>query len=407
MLVELEMGRTLVEAATDALDGDPHEAHVAAMCAKPLCSDIGRASTVTVQAQILRLLARLKRRAGAGDDRHHARLRRRRGTRGSRSRHGGRPDHRDRDDGRSARATGPSDNPRARRRRADARLARDARHDRRARRPEALRVRDASVVFARRRSRRGRAGADLEAVRGATQREIAASLLESVGLDPALGARKPWQLSGRQCQRVVIARALSAHPALLVLDEPLSALDVSVRAQLLGLLTALKDGGTAMVLISHDLSVVEQLVDRVIVMLAGGVVEHGPSARSSTIRATRSRASSSRPCRCSIRRSSAAGSRTCPTLPPRARVRDGCPYRLRCPRAVDRCSEDNPALRPAGASDVACLLVNAPRGAAPMTDATLAVDWSELMSSWDREQEGYLRTARSASARCSTRSRCS
>jgi ABC-type glutathione transport system ATPase component/ABC-type dipeptide/oligopeptide/nickel transport system permease subunit len=108
------------------------------------------------------------------------------------------------------------------------------------------------------------------------QREIAAALMASVGLDPALGAHKPWQLSGGQCQRIVIARALSARPALLVLDEPLSALDVSVRAQLLDLLASLKDAGTAMVLISHDLSVVEQLVDRVIVMLAGRVVKHGP-----------------------------------------------------------------------------------------------------------------------------------
>lgn len=103
------------------------------------------------------------------------------------------------------------------------------------------------------------------------------ALLESVGLDPALVARKPWQLSGGQCQRVVIARALSCEPALLVLDEPLSALDVSVRAELLGLLTALKDAGTAMVLISHDLSVIEQLADRVIVMLAGRVVEQAPA----------------------------------------------------------------------------------------------------------------------------------
>jgi peptide/nickel transport system permease protein len=195
----------------------------------------------------------------------------------------------------------------------------------------------------------------------ATQREIAAALLTSVGLDPALGTRKPWQLSGGQCQRVVIARALSAHPALLVLDEPLSALDVSVRAQLLSLLGALKESGTAMVLISHDLSVVEQLVDRVIVLLAGRVIEEGPVGEVLN-----------RPRHPFTRELVEAVPLLDPAIerrrladlpaaaPSRTRVVGGCPYRLRCPRAIDRCKHDDPALRSAGASLAACLLVTTP-----------------------------------------------
>jgi oligopeptide/dipeptide ABC transporter ATP-binding protein len=194
------------------------------------------------------------------------------------------------------------------------------------------------------------------------QREIAAGLLGSVGLDPALGARKPWQLSGGQCQRVVIARALSADPALLVLDEPLSGLDVAMRAELLGLLAALKDRGTAMVLISHDLSVVEQLADRVIVMLAGRVVEQGPAGEVLN-----------RPRHPFTRELIEAVPVLDPAIERRrladvpavvrshARVATGCPYRLRCPSAFELCVHDAPELLPAGSSSAACLLVKTPQ----------------------------------------------
>jgi peptide/nickel transport system ATP-binding protein len=194
-----------------------------------------------------------------------------------------------------------------------------------------------------------------------TRREIACGLLTSVGLDPALASRRPWQLSGGQCQRVVIARALSARPALLVLDEPLSALDVSVRAELLNLLAALKDGGTAMVLISHDLSVVERLADRVIVMLAGRVVEQGPvgevldSPRHPFTRELIEAVPVLDP---------AAERRRLADMPDvapaRARVTKGCPYRLRCRHAFKRCADDDPELLPAGSGSAACLLVNNP-----------------------------------------------
>jgi oligopeptide/dipeptide ABC transporter ATP-binding protein len=103
-------------------------------------------------------------------------------------------------------------------------------------------------------------------------------LLDEVGLQRQATDRLPRQLSGGQCQRVGIARALAAEPALLVADEPTSSLDVSVQAQILNLLMRLKEErGLALVLVSHDLSVVRYATERALVMYAGRVVERGPT----------------------------------------------------------------------------------------------------------------------------------
>jgi ABC-type oligopeptide transport system ATPase subunit len=123
-------------------------------------------------------------------------------------------------------------------------------------------------------------GEALEALGGAATRDVArrqiAATLEEVGLDAALASRYPHELSGGQCQRAAIARAIVARPRLLVCDEAVSALDVSVQAQIVNLLGELRRRhGLALLFISHNLAVVRHLCDEVAVLHFGQVVERG------------------------------------------------------------------------------------------------------------------------------------
>jgi peptide/nickel transport system ATP-binding protein len=169
-------------------------------------------------------------------------------------------------------------------------------------------------------------------------------LLETVGLTPALGARYAHQLSGGQRQRVMIALALSCRPSLVIADEPTTALDVVMQAQVLQLLERLREQlGLALILISHDLGVLAETCNRIAVMYAGRIVESG------SVRAVfddpqhpyTKRLLDSLPVIGGERGLAPAipGSPPDPGDPP-----GGCAFHPRCPYSVDRCEHEDPAL---------------------------------------------------------------
>ena len=172
-------------------------------------------------------------------------------------------------------------------------------------------------------------------------------LLRSVGLDPeVVGDRKPTEFSGGQCQRISIARALAIEPKLLVCDEPVSSLDVSIQAQILNILQEMKERyGLSLLFISHDLSVVRAISDRIVVMYLGKVCEVStPDELSEKPRHHYTHALvSSVPIpdpTIKNRRATLQGEPPSPTNPP-----SGCRFRTRCPAATDLCASEEPQLR--------------------------------------------------------------
>jgi peptide/nickel transport system ATP-binding protein len=185
---------------------------------------------------------------------------------------------------------------------------------------------------------------EVHGVPGPEARERARELLAAVGLAPAQFARRyPHELSGGQRQRVNIARALALRPRLVILDEPVSALDKSVEAQVLNLLVDLKESfGLTYVFISHDLNVVQYISDRVLVMYLGQVAEEGPVDEIYSRPGhpyTRALLASRPSMDPSQRRTEPplTGDPPNPVNPP-----SGCRFRTRCPFAEAICAENPP-----------------------------------------------------------------
>ncbi|HEX7866873.1 MAG TPA: ABC transporter ATP-binding protein [Variovorax sp.] len=179
----------------------------------------------------------------------------------------------------------------------------------------------------------------------AGQDDYVCAQLERAGLDPALRHRYPHQFSGGQRQRIGIARALAVQPSMLVCDEAVAALDVSIQAQILNLFMDLRDQlGLAYLFISHDLGVIEHLCDRVVVMYLGRVVESAPVAElfarpghpyTQALLAEIPSIDARRTTFSAIR-----GEIPSPIAPP-----SGCHFHPRCPQAMPRCRTEVPQLR--------------------------------------------------------------
>jgi dipeptide transport system ATP-binding protein len=189
----------------------------------------------------------------------------------------------------------------------------------------------------------------------AARRESVIAMMRRVGLRPEHYGRYPHMFSGGQRQRIAIARALMLHPKVVVADEPVSALDVSIRAQVLNLMMDLQEElDLAYLFISHDLGVVRHIADEVMVMYLGRPVEQGPKdviferARHPYTRALLASTPAVDPRRRS-QRSGVKGELPSPLAPP-----PGCAFHRRCPYATAECSVNRPEPRDVDGRMVAC-----------------------------------------------------
>jgi peptide/nickel transport system ATP-binding protein len=211
------------------------------------------------------------------------------------------------------------------------------------------------------------------------RRDKARATLDSVGIDPDDAAgRRPIEMSGGQCQRVSIARALMLDPTVLICDEPVSALDVSVQAQILNLLDDLKrDRGLTMLFIAHDLAVVKNVSDRVAVMYLGKLCEVAPPdvlyqrPEHPYTEALLTSIPEPNPTSSTNGKAPLSGDLPSPINPP-----SGCRFRTRCPFAQQRCTDEEPQMRAMGPDHfVACHFPLGGHIATPVAPPTVAA-WS-------------------------------
>ena len=188
--------------------------------------------------------------------------------------------------------------------------------------------------------------------KGSWSQERIEELMVAVGIDPKFGERRPHQFSGGQCQRIGIARALALDPKVLICDEPVSALDVSVQAQVLNILEDMKARyGLTLLFISHDLSVVKNVSDRIIVMYLGKVCEIGNAdelyehPRHPYTRALLASIPEPAPT-VDVSEGDIEGELPSPIHPPA-----GCRFNTRCQHATDICFTDEPVMQQVGDSD--------------------------------------------------------
>jgi peptide/nickel transport system ATP-binding protein len=191
------------------------------------------------------------------------------------------------------------------------------------------------------------------------RRREAERVFESVGLSPRMLRRFPYEMSGGERQRVGFAQALAVRPKLIVADEPVSMLDVSIRAGVLNVMAGLRDReGVSLLYITHDLASARYVADRIIVMYAGHLVEAGPAE---TVLADPKHPYTQ------LLLSAVADPREQEELisadtgePPRViNPSEGCRFRWRCPYAIERCSQVTPRPRPIGSVHVACHVAGA------------------------------------------------
>jgi len=194
-----------------------------------------------------------------------------------------------------------------------------------------------------------------------SRNELVKDLLAEAGLSSRFVNRYPHAFSGGQRQRIVIARALALKPSLIVCDEPVSALDVSVQAQIINLMMELKaKHNLAYLFIAHDLEVVRHIADRVAVMYAGRIVEEGPSRKvyDSPLHPYTQSLLASSPKPDPTRRN--RGGVLHGEVPDPSNLPSGCPFHPRCPKAMPECSITAPAQTAHDERSVRCLLYEGP-----------------------------------------------